>query len=219
MPSRHAHPPISYRPPELLRNWLDGYAERHDRSVRGVITEALEEYKARREQEDTHGMRAMATETARDHLHRAFTYDFMQPEQPAWAPIWFPGIEYTGDGALTDNMKAKATEHLIEVLRQKGCVIRFSDEADASGALHHVLWDQWTKGEIGNGRFAGRLIDDYGWFTGRLFDEHGRIYHGCTAIEAANYTLERLAALGGVMCSYARQEGGVMGSHSQAAER
>jgi hypothetical protein len=49
-----------------------------------------------------------------------------------------------------------------------------------------VLWDQWTKEEIGNGRF-----------TGRLFDDHGKIYHGCTADDAASYAVERIAALGG----------------------
>ena len=32
---------------------------------------------------------------------------------------------------------------------------------------------------------------------GRLFDERGQIYHGCTAFDAANYTLHRLEASGG----------------------
>jgi len=30
---------------------------------------------------------------------------------------------------------------------------------------------------------------------GRLFDDHGQIYRGCTAFDAAQYTLQRLAAL------------------------
>jgi hypothetical protein len=64
-------------------------------------------------------------------------------------------------------------------------------------ALHHVLWDRWTKDEIGNGRF-----------TGRLFDDHGTIYHGCTADDAATYTAERLGVLGGELRSYTIQEDG-----------
>jgi len=70
-------------------------------------------------------------------------------------------------------------------------------EADVHAALHHVLWDKWTKEEIGNGRF-----------TGRIFDDHGLIYRGCTAIDAANYTVQRLAVLGGELRSYTIQEDG-----------
>jgi hypothetical protein len=43
MPSQHSHPPISIRPREQLWAWLITYARHHDRSVRSVITEALEE--------------------------------------------------------------------------------------------------------------------------------------------------------------------------------
>jgi hypothetical protein len=195
MPSQHAYPPISYRPPEHVRAWLTGFATRHDRPVRAIITEALEEYRARHDKEGTHGMQMLSTEVARDYLRRAFTYNFMQPDQPAWAPVSFPGITHSSDGTLSSSVKAQGTRHLIEVLRGHGCVIRFSNGADVVGALHHVLWDQWTKEEIGNGRF-----------TGRLFDNYGGIYHGCTALDAARYSAERLAALTGGLYSYTVQQ-------------
>jgi hypothetical protein len=52
--------------------------------------------------------------------------------------------------------------------------------------MQRVLWDRWTPEEVGENEFIGRL-----------FDDHGRIYYGCTAFDAAAYTLQRLAALGG----------------------
>ncbi len=209
MPSRHAHPPISFRPAEHLREWLVDYARRNDRPVRSVVTEALEEYRARREGKGAHGMQATSTEAARECLRLAFTWDFLQPDKMAQSPIRFPGIEYNPDGTLTDASKATGTQHLIDVLLGKGCVIRFSDGTDVTTALYRALWDKWTKEEIGNGRFGGRLLDDYGhWFTGRQFDDHGQIYPGDTALDAANHTLERLTALGGTLYSYIVQEDG-----------
>lgn len=197
MPSSHRHPPISVRPPELLRNWLMEYASRTGRSVRSVITEALEEYRARREEEGLPGMRIMTTEVARDSLHRAFVWNFMRPDQTAQTPIYFPGLTYSADGTLTEDAKGMATQHLITVLHDNGCVIRADQGVDPARALHHVLWDKWTQDEIGTGRFIGRL-----------FDDHGRIYLGCTATDAAAYTAERLASLGGRLYSYTVQEDG-----------
>jgi hypothetical protein len=63
----------------------------------------------------------------------------------------------------------------------------FADPAtNVTDAMQHVLWDKWTEEEIGEHQFIGRL-----------FDERGQIYRGCTAFDAAKYTLQRLAALGG----------------------
>lgn len=197
MPSQHSHPPISIRPPEQLRTWLIAYARRHDLPVRAVVTEALEEYRARHNQEGNEKMRTVTTTHARDCLRRAFIYNFMRPNQTAQAPIYVPGIEYRRDGTLTDSMKVKATTHLIGVLRDSGYVIEVDEDADLTSVLHHVLWEKWTKDEIGNGRFTGCLFDDY-----------GRIYLGCTADDAANYTVERLATLGGEVRSYTIQEDG-----------
>jgi hypothetical protein len=198
MPSQHSHPPISIRPPAQLRAWLIAYARHHDRPVRTIVTEALEEYRARHDQEGNQSMRTVTTAHARDSLRRAFIYNFMRPDETAQAPIQFPGIEYSRDGTLTDGMKATATRHLINVLRDNGYLIEVDEDADATAALHHVLWDRWTKDEIGNGRF-----------TGRLFDDHGTIYLGCNADDAATYTVERLAALGGELRSYTIQEDGI----------
>lgn len=181
---------MSFRPSGPLREWLIGYASRHRRSVRGVITEALEEFRTRHDHEGNTDMETLTTKVATDNLDRAFRYQFWPEGKPGWYPISFPGLEYTDDGLLTSAMKTRATQHLLDVLNQYGCVIRFSDGADVNTALRHVLWDQWRQAEIGNGRFIGRM-----------FDDQGLIYHGCTADDAARYTLERVRAMGGNLYS------------------
>lgn len=197
MPSQHRYQPVSIRPPEQLRDWLFEYASRQNRPVRSVVIEALEEYRAHREEKDDEIMRTVTSEHARNYLCIAFAHNFMRPDQDAMAPIWFPDIEYSRNGTLSDAMKARGTDHFLGVLRENGYVIRPRAGTDARPALHHVLWDQWTKDEAGNGRFTGRLFDDY-----------GRIYRGCTAMDAANYTVERLAVLGGELRLYTVQEDG-----------
>ena len=52
-------------------------------------------------------------------LRRIFIYQFMRPDDFAWAPIDFPGIRYDDDGVLADGMQAKATAHLIDAIRQQ----------------------------------------------------------------------------------------------------
>jgi hypothetical protein len=142
MPSQHSHPPISIRPPEQLRAWLIAYARRHDRPIRAIVTEALEEYRVLHDQEGNEKMRTVTTTHVRDSLRRAFIYNFMRPNETAHAPIEFPGIKYSNDGTLTDGMKAKATGHLIGVLRDNGYVIEVDEDADVTATLHRVLWDQ-----------------------------------------------------------------------------
>jgi len=126
-------------------------------------------------------------------LRRVFVYDFMRPDDFAWAPIDFPGIRYDDDGVLADGMQAKATAHLIDAVRQQGYELVFGDPAtDPAAAMQHILWDKWSEDEIGEHQFIGRL-----------FNERGQIYHGCTAFDAASYTLQRLAALDGQIRSRA----------------
>jgi hypothetical protein len=111
----------------------------------------------------------------------------MQPDDFAWAPIDFPGIQYDDDGVLADGMQAKATAHLIKAIRQQGYEFVFDDPAaDPMGVVQHILWDKWTEDEISEHQFVGRL-----------FNERGQLYRGCTAFDAANYTVQRLAAHGG----------------------
>ena len=62
-------------------------------------------------------------------LRRIFVYDFMRPDDFAWAPIDFPGIQYDDDGVLADGMQAKATAHLIDAIRQQGYELVFDDPA------------------------------------------------------------------------------------------
>jgi hypothetical protein len=132
------------------------------------------------------GRRAMQAEHVQETLRRTFVFRFMRPDDFAWAPIDFPGIEYT-DGRLADGMQAMAAAHLIDALRDQGYEIVFPDpDTDVTPAVQRVLWDRWTAAEVGEHEFLGQL-----------FDDHGRIYHGCTAFDAAAYTLQRLGALGG----------------------
>jgi hypothetical protein len=132
------------------------------------------------------GRRAMLAEHLQETLRRTFIFRFMRPDDFAWAPIDFPGVEYE-DGRLAEGMHAKAAAHLIGALRDQGYEIVFRDRAtDPTQAVQRVLFDRWTVAEVGEHEFLG-------W----LFDDHGRIYHGCTAFDAAAYTLQRLTALGG----------------------
>ncbi|MEV4535864.1 hypothetical protein AB0J82_18770 [Asanoa sp. NPDC049518] len=132
------------------------------------------------------GRRALMAEHVQEVLRRTFVFQFMRPNDFSSAPIDFPGIVYE-DGLLADGMETRAAEHLIGVLRDQGYEIVFADaDTDVTAAVRHVLWDRWTADEVGEREFIGRL-----------FDDHGRIYHGCTAFDAAEYTLRRLAALGG----------------------
>jgi hypothetical protein len=137
------------------------------------------------------GRRAVPAEHVQDALRRIFVYRFMRPDDFAWAPIEFPGVEYDRDARLAHGMQAKAATHLVDAIRGQGLEIVFEDPAtDAAGAIRHVLWDKWTEEELGEHEFIG-------W----LFDERGQVYRGCTAFDAAKYTLQRLAALGGELRS------------------
>ena len=133
------------------------------------------------------GRKAPPAPHVQEALRRVFVYNFMCPDDFAWAPIAFPGARYDDDGVLADGMQAKATAHLINVIRRQGYELVFDNPAtDPMAVMHHILWDKWTEDEVGEHEFIGRL-----------FNERGQIYRGCTAFDAANYTLQRLAALDG----------------------
>jgi hypothetical protein len=137
------------------------------------------------------GRRAAPAEHVQEALRRILVYRFMRPDDFAWAPIQFPGIEYDQDGRLTHGMQAKGAAYLVDAMRSQGLEIAFEDPAtDATDAMQRVLWEKWTEEEVGEHQFIGRL-----------FDERGQIYHGCTAFDAARYCLQRLAALGGELRS------------------
>ncbi len=124
----------------------------------------------------------MPTQHTQEALRRIFVYKFMRPDDFAWAPIDFPGIQYDDDGMLGDGMQAKATAHLIDAIRQQGYELAFDDPAtDPAAAMNHILWDKWTEDEIGEYQFIGRL-----------FNERGQIYRGCN-IESASYPLTMCA--------------------------
>ncbi len=132
------------------------------------------------------GRRTSLAPHVQEALRRVFVYNFMRPDDFAWAPISFPGAQYD-DGVLSDSMQAKATTHLIDAIRQQGYELVFDDPAtDPAAVMHHILWDKWTEDEIGEHQFIGRL-----------FNNHGQIYDGCTAFDAATYTIQRLSASGG----------------------
>ncbi|MEU4645162.1 hypothetical protein [Micromonospora sp. NPDC023814] len=177
--------------PKTVSMWRLRYPEFPEPDVvvggmAGWDPERAEEIRVWESRRPGQGRRAMLAEHIQETLRRTFIFRFMRPDDFAWAPIDFPGIEYE-DGRLADGMQAKAAEHLIGALRDQGYEIVFQDSAtDVTEAVRHVLWDRWTAAEVGENEFIGQLFDDY-----------GRIYRGCTAFDAASYTLQRLAALGG----------------------
>jgi hypothetical protein len=121
------------------------------------------------------GQRTVPAEHVQEVQRRVFVY------------IDFPGVEYDDDGRLADGMQAKAAAHLADAMRGQGYEIFFNDPAtNVTEAMRRILWDRWPEDEIGEHEF-----------TGRLFDDRGQIYRGCTAFDAARYTLQRLAVLGG----------------------
>jgi hypothetical protein len=137
------------------------------------------------------GRRTARVEHVQEALRQIFVYRLMRPDDFAWAPIEFPGVEYDQDGRLASGVQAKAAAHLVEAIRSQGLEIAFDDPAiGVTDAMQHVLWDQWTEEDLGRQQFIGRL-----------FDERGQIYRGCTAFDAARYTIDRLAALGGQLRS------------------
>lgn len=137
------------------------------------------------------GRRTATAEHVQEVLRRVLVYKFMRPDDFAWAPIDFPGVEYDQDGLLANGMQARAAAHLVDAIRGKGYEITFDDPGtDVAEAIRRILWDKWSEDEIGEHQFIGRL-----------FDDRGQIYRGCTAFEAARYTIQRLAALGGELRS------------------
>ncbi len=153
----------------------------------GWVPQRAEEIRAWMSRRPGRGRKTPPEPHVQEALRRIFIYQFMRPDDFAWAPIDFPGIRYDDDGVLADGMQAKATAHLIDAIRQRGYELVFDDPAtDPAPVMHHILWDRWTEDEIGERQFIGRL-----------FNERGQIYQGCTAFEAAAYTLQRLVVLGG----------------------
>jgi hypothetical protein len=156
----------------------------------GWDPERAEELRVWESRRPGQGRRGMVAEYIEETLRRTFAFRFMRPDDFSSAPIDFPGIAYE-DGRLADGMPTLAAAHLIGILHEQGYDIVFPDpDTDVTQAMRHVLWDQWTEAELGERQF-----------TGPLFDDHGRIYHGCTAFDAASHTLQRLAALGGELRS------------------
>jgi len=140
------------------------------------------------------GRRAAPADHVQEVLRRIFVHKFMRPDDFAWAPIDFPGIQYDPDGRLSGGMQAKAAAHLVDTLRRDGYEIVFEDPTtDVTEAIRRVLWDRWSEDAVGKHQFIGRL-----------FDDRGQIYRGCTAFDAARYTLQRLAALDGEATPVAR---------------
>jgi hypothetical protein len=83
-------------------------------------------------------------------LRRVFVYNFMRPDDFAWAPIAFPGARYDDDGVLPDAMRAKATAHLINVIRRQGYELVFDNPAThPMAAMHRILCGNWTEDEVG----------------------------------------------------------------------
>jgi len=178
--------------PKTVSAWRLRYAGFPEPDVKvgdtaGWDPERAEEIRAWMSRRPGRGRKTVPTEHVREVLRRVFVYKFMRPDDFAWAPIDFPGVKYDTNGVLSDGMQAKAAAHLVDAIRQQGYELILDDPAaDPEETMRRILWDKWTENQIGELQFIGRL-----------FDERGRIYHGCTAFDAANYTIQRLAVLGG----------------------
>lgn len=178
--------------PKTVSIWRQRYTDFPEPDVKvgetaGWDPGRVEEIRAWMSRRPGRGRKTALTEHALEVLRRIFVYQFMRPDDFAWAPVDFPGIKYDEDGVLTDGMRAMAAAHLVDAIRSQGYELAFEDPAtDPNGAMNHILWDKWTENEIGEHQFIGRL-----------FNEHGQIYRGCTAYDAATYTLQRLEAQGG----------------------
>lgn len=154
--------------------------------IAGWDPERAEEIRVWESRRPGRGRRALLADHVQETLRRTFIFRFMRPDDFSSAPVDFPGAVYE-NGRLAEGMQTRGAAHLVAAIHEEGCDIVFEDPAtDAVEAMRHVLWDPWTEEEAGEHEFLGEL-----------FDDHGRIYHGCTAFDAAAYTLQRLAALGG----------------------
>ncbi len=178
--------------PKTVSIWRQRYADFPEPDIQvgetaGWDPGRAEEIHAWKRRRPGRGRDTVPTAHTQEVLRRIFVYKFMRPDDFAWAPIDFPGVRYDDDGMLGDGMRAKGAAHLLDAIRQQGYDLVFDDPAtDPAAALHHVFWDKWTEDEVGEHQFIGRL-----------FNERGQIYQGCTAFDAATYTIQRLAALGG----------------------
>lgn len=182
--------------PKTVSMWRQRYPDFPEPDVEvgeaaGWDPSRADEIRAWMDRRPGRGRKAESAPHVQEALRRIFVYKFMRPDDLAWAPIDFPGVNYDSDGVLADGMQARGTVHLIDAIQQQGYEIAFDDPAvDPVAVMHHILWDKWTKDEIGEHQFIGRL-----------FNERGQIYQGCNAFNAAVYTLQRLNAMGGEMRS------------------
>ena len=79
--------------------------------MRGVITEALEEFRARHDHEGNTDLKTLTAKVATDNLDRSFRYKFLPDGKPGWYPISFQGLEYTDDGLITSVMTVLPGSH------------------------------------------------------------------------------------------------------------
>ena len=139
------------------------------------------------------GRKTVPAPHVQEALRRVFVYD-------SCARTTLPGRLSTSRASNTTTMACSATAcrprrpgTSSTPSASKATTLGFDDPAtDPTAVLHHILWEKWTEDEIGEHQFIGRL-----------FNERGEIYHGCTAFDAATYTLQRLAALDGEIRSRA----------------
>lgn len=90
----------------------------------------------------------MPAEYVEEVLRRIFVYQFMCPDDFAWAPIDILGVEYDEDGLPVDGMQFKAAAHLVDAVRGQGYEVLFEDPGtDVTETMRHILWDKWSEDE------------------------------------------------------------------------
>ena len=95
-----------------IRAWM---ARRPGRGRKPVSAEHMEE---------------VPTEHTQEALRRIFVFRFMRPDDFAWAPVSFPGVQYDEDGLLRDGMQAKATQPCLYRLGFSGELALYLGQLD-----------------------------------------------------------------------------------------
>jgi hypothetical protein len=111
MPSKHKHPPLAYRPPEDVRERLRAFAERTERRVNAIITEALADYLDRNENREAGvGMGMTAFQYEADIL----TVDIPGPDLCVRIEGLFPAEAGAGVGQSTLDAHALSVDLAID---------------------------------------------------------------------------------------------------------
>src|ERR1700761_2537156 len=93
--------------PKTVSIWRQRYTDSPEPDVQvgenaGWDPGRLEEIKTWMGRRPGRGRKTIPVQHVQEGLRRVFVYRFMRPDDFAWAPIDFPGVQYDSDGVLGD---------------------------------------------------------------------------------------------------------------------